>query len=108
MRNYQPLPSGTDFQYHSIEAGNDTLMRQAQMTARTYMEQAVEDIDEIFGKGYAKAHPELVVGYMQTAAIDLGTAIIARAIEHTSSNLDSISHFVERISNGGMDIEPSE
>jgi hypothetical protein len=63
MRDYQPLPSNGP-QFDRILASNDTLMRQAQMTARTFMEQAVEDIDELFGNGYAKAHPELIVGYM--------------------------------------------
>jgi hypothetical protein len=84
MRDYHPPPFNGPEDHH-IEAGNATLMRQAQMTAQTYMSQAIEDIDELFGDGYAKKHPELIVGYMQTAAIDLGTAIIARAIEYVET-----------------------
>lgn len=76
---YMPLSSSLDS--HSIDAGNSTLMRQAQMTAHTYLMQAVKDIDEVMGKNYARQHPELIAAYMQTAAIDLGTAVIARAIE---------------------------
>jgi hypothetical protein len=66
MRDYLPCPGG--FDANDISAGNDTLMRQAQGTAHTYMLAAVEDIDEVLGKGYARQHPELIVGYTQTAA----------------------------------------
>lgn len=34
--------------------------------ANQVMQQAVKDIDELFGLGYSKEHPELVVGYLQT------------------------------------------
>jgi hypothetical protein len=54
------------------------------MTAHDYMMKAISDIDELLGKGYAKQHAELIAAYMQTAAIDLGTAVIARAIEGMS------------------------
>jgi hypothetical protein len=86
MRDYLPCPGG--FDANDISAGNDTLMRQAQGTAHTYMLAAVEDIDEVLGKGYARQHPELIVGYTQTAAIDLGTAIIARAIEKVATAVE--------------------
>ena len=71
-----------------ITAGTETLFRQAPMTAHDYMLEATSDIDELLDKGYAKQRPELIAAmiaaYMQTAAIDLGTAIIARAIESIS------------------------
>jgi hypothetical protein len=75
-------PYATDsFDSFSIGAGNSTLLRQAPMTADVYMKCAVHDINELFGLGYARAHPELVAAYMQTAAMDMGAAVIARAIE---------------------------
>jgi len=40
------------------------------ITANDYMLQAVRNIDEAFGDGYAKEHPELVGAYMQTVAIE--------------------------------------
>ena len=40
---------------------------------------AIADIDERLGKGYAKQHPELIAAYMHTAAIDFATAIDAAA-----------------------------
>ncbi len=52
------------------------LMRQASDTAETYLNRAVRIIDEKFGEGYAKAHPELIVGFMSTAAMDFHTAIL--------------------------------
>lgn len=73
----------------SAKAGNETLLRQAPMTADEYMTKAIRDIDELLGKGYAKQHPELIATYMQTAAIDFGTAIITRAIESVVTVLDN-------------------
>ncbi len=35
-------------------------MRQAPMTANEYMVKCVEDIDNMFGEGYAKKNPELL------------------------------------------------
>ena len=40
------------------------------ITTNNYMLQAVRNIDEAFGDGYAKEHPELVGAYMQTVAIE--------------------------------------
>lgn len=73
-----------------ITAGTETLFRQAPMTAHDYMLKAIHDIDELLGKGYAKQHSELIAAYMQTAAIDFGAAIIARAIEGISGALEGI------------------
>ena len=41
--------------------------RQASMLARDYMLNARSDVDEIFGAGYAEAHPELVGACVQAA-----------------------------------------
>jgi len=79
MRDYPPhtADSGT----MCVGAGTNTLMRQAQMTAHDYMHSAKNDAGELFGAGFAIRHPELVAAYMQTAAMDFGAAVIARAIE---------------------------
>ncbi|EFK6803476.1 hypothetical protein ACM5G3_004515 [Escherichia coli] len=42
----------------------DTLAEQAAKTASGWMSDAVIAIDELFGKGYAKQHPELVAAFM--------------------------------------------
>jgi hypothetical protein len=75
-----PLP-GNDLDSHSIEAGNQSLMRQAPIAANEYLLSAIDLIDAKLGIGYAKAHPELIGAFMQTSAIEMGTAVIARAIE---------------------------
>jgi hypothetical protein len=49
-----------------ITASPGTLMRQAKYTAAEYLNAAVIDIDEKFGDGFAKEHPELVAAYMTT------------------------------------------
>jgi hypothetical protein len=64
-------------------------MRQAPMTAHDYLLSAVHDIDEVLGKGYARAHPELMAAFIQTAALDFGAAVIARAIEGLAEPLRS-------------------
>jgi hypothetical protein len=60
---------------------DETLMRQAPMTATEYLDAAVESIDFRFGDGYAKQHPELVGAFMITAALDYGATSLARTEE---------------------------
>lgn len=57
------------------------LMLQARDTAQTYFNQAVRIIDEKFGEGYAKAHPELITGFMKTAASDFHTTIMNQKLD---------------------------
>ena len=45
-------------------------MRQASMTAATYMDNAIREIDETFGKGYAFKNPMLVAAIAQIASDD--------------------------------------
>ena len=46
------------YEVHSITASFDTLLKQAPMTAHSFMLSARNDIDEMFGPGYAAKHPE--------------------------------------------------
>jgi hypothetical protein len=87
--DHYPRAEGVDS--YGVEAGNNTLLRQAPMTAKTYMECAVIDIDRVFGKGYAAKHPELVGAYMQTAAIDMAGGVIARALGTLATAVEGIS-----------------
>lgn len=64
-----------------ITADAKTLMRQASMTATEYLDASIESIDWRFGAGFARQHPELVGVFMTTAALDFGTAIIARTVQ---------------------------
>jgi hypothetical protein len=74
-----------------------TLMQQAMITTNRTMQRAVHNIDETFGDGYAQQHPELIGAYMKTAAIDLGTAFIARAIEDTAGEIAGVAKALEGI-----------
>lgn len=58
------------------------LIRQARDTAETYFNQAVRIIDGKFGEGYAKEHPELIAGFMKTAAMDFDTCMTRQALDH--------------------------
>ena len=80
-----------------ITASADTLMRQASMTASDYMRAAVHEIDAQFGKGYAKAHPELVAAFMSTAAQDFHTGLMAATIQDLSSRLGDLHSAVGEI-----------
>ncbi|WP_177247257.1 hypothetical protein [Citrobacter freundii] len=51
-----------------LEAG--MVEKKSAGSAALWMREAVEAIDKQFGDGYASAHPELVAGFMQAAAID--------------------------------------
>ncbi len=64
----------------NITANAETLMRHAGYTAEFWMDQAIECIDTRFGKGYAKAHPELIRAFMTAAAIDEHAAVLGKEI----------------------------
>jgi hypothetical protein len=98
---YLPYASPDDLlNSHSIDAGNQTLLRQAPMTANEYLMSVVDHIDQQLGNGYAKQHPELIAAFMQTSAIDLGTAVIARAIESLSDRLvGALNEMQEAVAN---------
>lgn len=57
------------------------LMIRAGKSAHTYFNQAVRIIDEKFGEGYAKEHPELIGHFMRTAAADFHTAILNQKLD---------------------------
>jgi hypothetical protein len=75
----------------SITADSQTLMRQGAMTACEYLRSAIDHIDAVLGKGYAKAHPELIGAFMLVATADLGTAVIARAAQGIAPALDGVA-----------------
>ncbi len=64
-----------------MSASATDLMRQAWKTAAEYMDHAKEEIDRTFGEGYAAKHPELVAAFMETAARDFQTGMMAKRIE---------------------------
>lgn len=55
-------------------------MDQAGLTAGHWMKQSVEQIDGIFGDGYAKKNPALVAAFIQSAALDQQTSHLANTV----------------------------
>jgi hypothetical protein len=64
-----------------IMASAAALIREAPMTTNEYLSEAIKEIDNTFGEGYAKANPELVGAYISTCAIDVAAASITSALQ---------------------------
>jgi hypothetical protein len=77
-----------------MENRAELLMRQASMTAHDYMMNAKHDVDEIFGEGYAKQHPELVGAYMQAAAANFAATFQGDRLEEIAGHLEAIFNVV--------------
>lgn len=63
------------------------LMLQARDTAETFFNQSIRIIDSKFGEGFAKAHPELIAGFMRTAAADFHTAVLHFGFESIADSI---------------------
>ena len=74
-----------------ISAYSTPLMKQATMTANSYLLDAVNYIDRMLGDGYAKAHPELLAAFMQTAAVDFAGATYIGSKQEAR---DQVQHWV--------------
>jgi hypothetical protein len=55
-------------------------MRQAPMTADLYLGKVVEDIDGLFGKGYAAKNPTLVAAMLKVCGQDFTCALTMREL----------------------------
>lgn len=69
----------------------ENLSKQGLMSAADNMRRAVEDIDGTFGKGYAKAHPELVGALVMAAAIDYSGTALHNAMNGITDALCAVS-----------------
>lgn len=63
------------------------LLKQAQMTAKDAMTNAVHDIDERFGKNYAKKNPALVAAHMNASTLDFATSCGLLSLSAALQNL---------------------
>lgn len=48
---------------------------------------ARDEIDRVFGSGYAASHPDVVAAVMQSAAIDFAAFTLARAVSEVAAAL---------------------
>ncbi|WP_041053881.1 hypothetical protein [Vibrio owensii] len=56
-------------------ASNEILQSQSMENATTYLTKAKAEIDDLFGKGYAKANPQLVAAYLTAASNEFLTTL---------------------------------
>ena len=95
----------------TITADTATLMRQASMTANEHMLHCVRYIDEKFGEGYAKAHPELLAAMIQASAQDFHTtcsnAVMQDQIGSVGMSLDSISSAIRKVADALEEVSSS-
>jgi hypothetical protein len=59
---------------------------------------ARDEIDRVFGAGYAAAHPEVLVVVMQSAASDFAALAIARSLQDVAAALIDESGIGESMS----------
>lgn len=71
------------------------LMEDGASAAKYYMSCAVTEIDEMFGKGYAAAHPELVGAFMRTAATETHGSVLCKCMQLCT---EEISHELSLLS----------
>jgi hypothetical protein len=85
-----------------ITADATDLMRQASMTAESYMNKAVDCIDQTFGDGYAKQHPDLVAAFMKVSSEDFSIGVLGAVIQDASDQiagtLQEVAEMIGRIS----------
>ena len=72
----------------------DLFLRQAPMTTHDYFHEMVRVIDDKFGDGYAKAHPELVGALVQTCATDFAAMFTHHVLEEIESSLSRIADVI--------------
>jgi hypothetical protein len=51
-------------------------MSESQSVSRSRLELARQEVDRVFGEGYAAAHPELVVAIVHAASSDWAARVI--------------------------------
>ena len=81
---------------------NDKIIHDSsKLAAGNYLNAAIRDIDAEFGEGYARAHPELVAAFMQTAVMDYSSGIASEslheAVGQIKGALDDIASALESV-----------
>lgn len=74
-----------------IEANLDTLFTLAQSRTESYLRTAETQIDEVFGAGYAREHPELIAAFMKTASDEFTRTATAKVLQNLGYALESVA-----------------
>lgn len=73
---------------NKITASWVKLMEDGASAAKYYMSKAITDIDDMFGKGYASEHPELVGAYMKAAATEAQGQVIGKCLQLCTEDIN--------------------
>lgn len=66
------------------------LMQQSVEEATFYMTSAMDIISKNYGISYAESHPELIAGFMQTAAIANMESVLLNKLENIEKAIDQL------------------
>jgi hypothetical protein len=75
-------------------------MSEAQSVSRSRLELARDEVDRVFGEGYAAAHPQMVLAVMNTAATDWAARVITAGLQDIAVAL--VEGGVELPGNAGL------
>ena len=78
-----------------VEASINTLFGQAAATANRYFNDAIRNIDGIFGEGYAKEHPSLIGDFMKVCERDFSAGVLHIKLQEIRDALISMSITIE-------------
>ena len=56
-------------------------MSESQSVSRSRLELARDEVNRVFGEGYAAAHPQMVLAVMNTAATDWAARVITAGLQ---------------------------
>ena len=73
-----------------ITASYADLFEQAKDVTAMYMHNANREIDDLFGKGYAAEHPEILISYMQIASRDFHVSASHKLSHDASESILSL------------------
>lgn len=74
-----------------VTAAWSKIMEDGAASARYHMRTAKDEIDALFGDGYAAEHPELIAAFMATAVADANQASLNVAAQKIRDGLYAIS-----------------
>ncbi|MCG7973021.1 MAG: hypothetical protein JBO36_20440 [Candidatus Thiodiazotropha taylori] len=77
----------------------DTLMDHAPGTIREYLDACVEMIDGKLGKGYSKAHPELLASLVNACVQDFHSGMVNNCVDDIAICLNAFENLLERFFN---------
>jgi len=73
-----------------ISRDSELLHRHSMMAVEDYLNNAIHNLDEKFGPGYAKKHPELVGAYINACVREQFTPYVANALSDIADSIRAL------------------